>query len=64
VADTARDDADLATTINGISAAYLGGTAWWDIGVSGRVEQRRAGAIAEADTLFASHPMPRCGSFF
>lgn len=64
VADAASDDADLATTINGISAAYLGGTAWWDIAVSGRVEQRRAGAIAEADTLFASHPLPRCGSFF
>lgn len=64
IADTARDDADLSTTINGISAAYLGGTAWWDVLVAGKVEERRSGAIREADTLFASHPLPRCGSFF
>ncbi len=62
---TAADDtADLSTTIVGVSSAYLGGTAWWDLWVGGMVEQRRDGAIADADTLFASHPMPRCGSFF
>lgn len=64
VATAPTDDADLATTITGVSAAYLGGTAWWDLWVAGAVEQRRVGAIAEADTLFASHPLPRSGSFF
>lgn len=61
---TAADDADLQTDINGLSAAYLGGTAWHDLLVGGRVRQQRAGAIATADLLFASRPLPRCGSFF
>ena len=64
VSTAAEDGADLSTTITGVSAAYLGGTAWWDLWVGGAVEQRRHGAVADADTLFASHPMPRCGSFF
>lgn len=58
------DKADLVTTINGISAAYLGGTAWHDLWVAGVVQQQRSGALAEADLLFASRPLPRCGSFF
>ena len=56
--------ADLETDINGISAAYLGGTAWHDLLVGGQVQQQRAGAVADADALFASRPLPRCGSFF
>lgn len=64
VAGAAADDADLATDINGISAAYMGGTAWHDLLVGGHVQQRRAGAVAAADLLFASRPLPRCGSFF
>lgn len=58
------EKADLVTTINGVSAAYLGGTAWRDLWVAGVVQQHRAGALAAADLLFASRPLPRCGSFF
>jgi len=58
------EKADLVTTINGVSAAYLGGTAWHDLCVGGVVQQQRPGALAEADLLFACHPLPRCGSFF
>lgn len=58
------DNADLATSINGVSAAYLGGTAWHDLWVGGVVHQQRAGALADADVLFASRPLPRCGTFF
>ena len=58
------EKADLATTINGVSAAYLGGTAWRDLWVGGVVQQQREGSLAEADQLFASRPLPRCGTFF
>jgi len=60
-ADTA---ADLTTTINGISAAYLGGTSWHELWAAGVVQQGRLGAVAEADVLFASRPLPRCGTFY
>ena len=56
--------ADLSTTINGISAAYLGGTSWHELWAAGVVQQCRAGAVSEADVLFASRPLPRCGTFY
>lgn len=55
---------DLTTTIQGISAAYLGGTAWHDLWVGGKVSVHTPGALALADQLFASKPLPRCGTFF
>ena len=58
------DNADLVTAIDGVSAAYMGGTAWHDLWVAGVVRQQRTGALAAADMLFASRPLPRCGSFF
>ena len=64
VSTTALDDAQLATTIGGISAVYMGGTAWNDMWASGQVQQRHNGAVATADVLFASRPQPRCGTFF
>jgi predicted acetyltransferase len=56
--------ADLSMAINGLSAAYLGGTTWHELWACGQVQQHREGAIATADTLFASRPLPRCGTFF
>lgn len=56
--------ADLVTTINGLSAGYLGGTTWHELWVAGVVRQQRAGAVADADVLFASRPLPRCGTFY
>lgn len=60
----APEAADLATTINGISAAYLGGTAWSDLLACSQVRQQTPGAVVTADLLFASRPLPRCGTFF
>jgi hypothetical protein len=57
-------EADLSTTINGLSSAYLGGTAWAELLMSSEVQQHRPGAVASADLLFASRPLPRCGTFF
>lgn len=56
--------ADLVTTINGLSGAYLGGTSWHELTVAGVVTADDAAAIRAADLLFASRPLPRCGSFF
>jgi predicted acetyltransferase len=56
--------ADLVTTINGISGAYLGGTSWRELCVAGVVQENRPGAVAIADLLFAARPQPRCGTFF
>lgn len=58
------EKADLVTTINGVSAAYMGGAAWRDLWVAGVVQEQREGALATADQLFVSIPLPRCGTFF
>lgn len=58
------DGADLVTTINGISGAYLGGPTWHELWAAGVVEEHRLGAIGVADLLFAARPQPRCGTFF
>lgn len=60
----ATGDADLVTTINGISGAYLGGTSWHELVVAGVVTASTPAAVRAADVLFASRPMPRCGTFF
>jgi predicted acetyltransferase len=57
-------DADLAVDVATLSAAYLGGTAWYELAVAGRVSERTPGAVATADALFASRPLPRCGSHY
>lgn len=64
VAAPAGATADLATAINGISAAYLGGVTWGELQAAGVVHEHMKGAVATADVLFAARPMPRCGSFF
>ena len=56
--------ADLVTDIGGLSAAYMGGTGWYELAIAGRVSELTPGALATADALFASRPLPRCGSHF
>lgn len=58
------DAAQLHVGIAALSAAYLGGTSWHALAATGRVEAHDPAAIATADTLFASRPLPCCGSFF
>lgn len=59
-----EDEADLSVAIETLSAAYLGGPSWAALAGVGAVEVRTPDAIAMADTLFASRPLPICGSFF
>ena len=62
----ARTDepAALRTDIAGLSAAYLGGTAWCTLAATGRADVLDPDAVALADALFAVRPLPFCGSFF
>jgi len=60
----AEGDADLAVDISVLSAAYLGGTGWHTLASAGNVDVRNDKAIAVADNLFASRPLPFSGSFF
>jgi predicted acetyltransferase len=62
----ARTDeaAQLRGRIDALSAAYLGGTSWHALAATGRVHATDPAAVALADTLFASRPLPCCGSFF
>lgn len=62
--DLAASEADITADIAAISAAYLGGTPWWACAARGLAVERRPGALAEADDLFAHRPAPFCGSHF
>jgi predicted acetyltransferase len=55
---------DLRCGIAELSAAYLGGTSWWELAAGGRIEAGSPGVVAAADALFAHRPAPFCGSFF
>jgi predicted acetyltransferase len=55
---------DLSLDVDALGAAFLGGTSFAELAAAGRVEERRPGAIALADQLFAIRPLPWCGSFF
>lgn len=62
-----RDDAatpDLVAPIEAISAAYLGGHAWWQLVSVGDATATHPDAVATADTLFGVPRAPFCGSFF
>ena len=59
-----HSEPDLVVSIETISAAYMGGTPWWALHAAGYVKEQRANSVADADNLFASRPLPCCGSFF
>jgi predicted acetyltransferase len=63
-AQRTHDEGDLFADISALSAAYLGGTAWHTLAAAGAVDVRNEKAIAIADNLFASRPLPFSGSFF
>ena len=58
------DPAQLRSGVAALSAAYLGGTSWYSLAATGCVEVVDRAAVAVADALFASRPLPFCGSFF
>ena len=59
-----HSEPDLIVGIDTISAAYMGGTPWWALHAAGYVREQRPDAVVDADNLFASRPLPYCGSFF
>jgi predicted acetyltransferase len=63
-AQRTHDEGDLLADISVLSAAFLGGTAWHTLAAAGAVDVRNEKAIAIADNLFASRPLPFSGSFF
>jgi len=63
-AERTDDTADLSVAIETISAAYLGGPSWAALAGLGAVDVVDPTAITIADLLFASRPLPHCGTFF
>lgn len=55
---------DLSLDAAVLGALYLGGNRFSTLAAAGRVEEKRPGAIARADTMFASHRAPWCPSHF
>lgn len=62
----ARTDAaaDLVTTIDGISAAYLGATSWASLTAVGVAQAVDRPALERADARFAVHPLAFSGTYF
>jgi predicted acetyltransferase len=58
------DEPDLALGVATLGAAYLGGVRFATLARAGRVEERTAGALARADALFATDPLPYSGTPF
>jgi predicted acetyltransferase len=56
--------ADLTVDIAALGAAYFGATSWFELAATPSVEVVDRAAIARADRIFQSRPLPRCGSFF
>jgi predicted acetyltransferase len=56
--------ADLTLDIAALGAVYLGGPSLRDAGLASGVEEHRAGALAEADSLLRTLDEPWCSTFF
>ena len=49
---------DLTVDVSTLSAVWLGGLPWSTLAAAGLVEEHTAGAVARADAMFASTPLP------
>jgi predicted acetyltransferase len=56
--------AELACDVTALGSVYLGGFTFRQLARAGRVEERREGALARADALFASDRAPWCPEIF
>jgi predicted acetyltransferase len=56
--------ADLTVGLAALGAAYLGGTRLRDAVIASGVDEHRAGALDDADRLFARRDAPWCSTFF
>jgi predicted acetyltransferase len=63
-AERVRRRADIRLDVATLGATYLGGPSFAELAAAGRVEEVRRGAIARADSLFASRPLPWSATFF
>jgi predicted acetyltransferase len=57
-------DAELACDVTALGSVYLGGFSFRQLARAGRIEERREGALARADALFASDRAPWCPEIF
>jgi predicted acetyltransferase len=63
-AERTSADPDLACDVTALGSAYLGGFTFSQLARAGRVGERRAGALARADALFATDRSPWCPEIF
>ena len=63
-AERTTADADLACDVTALGSVYLGGFSFRQLARAGRSEERRDGALARADALFASDRAPWCPEIF
>ncbi len=57
-------EADLAMSVADLGALYLGGVGCTTLARAGRIEERRPGALAAGDALFATADAPWCSTEF
>jgi predicted acetyltransferase len=58
------DDAEIALDVAALGSAYLGAISFAELRAALRLEERRDGAVARADALFAWRPLPWCPEIF
>jgi predicted acetyltransferase len=58
------DEPDVACTINELGAVYLSGARWTQLAQASLVKELRAGAVGDADALFAWPVAPWCAFVF
>ena len=58
------DGADLAMPVDALGSLYAGGVRASTLGAAGRVDEVRAGALGQADLMFASAVTPWCSTWF
>lgn len=63
-AERTTADAELVCDITALGSVYLSGFSFRQLARAGRVEERREGALARADALFASDRAPWCPEVF
>lgn len=56
--------ADLSLDVAALGASYLGGVSFTTLALAGLVREETPGALACADTLFATFPAPYCSTPF
>jgi predicted acetyltransferase len=53
-----RERPELECDVTTLSTAWCGGVRWGELAAAGRVREHAAGALARADAMFASTPLP------